>query len=196
MLTSNGNLVHFFQGEKDAALLKIAELKDALSESNTEVLSFRTSLTESENKIQELEATLFATQEQHSSDTSFREQEVTKISQKIAALENDVEEHTKTKSSLENELKTTVSIVKLVHVTASFNKTQHLWAMIHDDRNNNNDDDDSHSHNHDNNSNNTNTNNNNYKKFLFSGTFTVFTSVKCKYKEKEMYYNLKVWRFK
>lgn len=97
------------QGEKNVALLKIAELKDALSESDTEVLSFRTSLTESENKIKELEATLFATQEQHSSDASFREQEVTKISQKIAALENDLEEHTKIKSSLENELKTTKS---------------------------------------------------------------------------------------
>ena len=107
----NGNLVHFLQDEKNAALVKIAELKDALSESDTEVLSFRTSLTESENKIKELEATLFATQEQHSSDTSFREQEVTKISEKIAALENDLEEHTKIKSSLENELKTIVSIV-------------------------------------------------------------------------------------
>ena len=130
MLNTYGNWVHFFQGEKDAALLKIAELKDALSESNTEVLSFCTSLTESENKIKELEATLFATQEQHSSDASFREQEVTKISQKIAALENDLEEHTKIKSSLENELKTTVSIVKLVHVTASFNNIQHLWTMM------------------------------------------------------------------
>ena len=111
MLTSNLNLVHSFQDEKNAALLKIAELKDALSESDAELLSFRTSLTESENKIKELEATLFATQEQHSSDASFREQEVTKISQKIAALENDLEERTKIKSSLENELKTTVSVV-------------------------------------------------------------------------------------
>ena len=107
----NGNLVHFLQDEKNAALLKIAELRDALSESDTEVLSFRTLRTEYENKIKELEATLFATQEQHSSDTSFREQEVTKISEKIAALENDLEEHAKIKSSLESELKTTVSIV-------------------------------------------------------------------------------------
>ena len=106
----HGNLVHFLQDEKNEALVKIAELKDALSESDTEVLSFRTSLTESESKIKELEAALFATREQHSSDTSFREQEVTKISQKITALENDLEEHTKIKSSLENELKTTVSI--------------------------------------------------------------------------------------
>jgi len=106
----NGNLVHFLQDEKNAALVKIGELKDALSESDKEVLSFRTSLTESESKIKELETTLFATQEQHSSDTSFREQEVAKISEKIAALENDLEEHTKIKSSLENELKTTVSV--------------------------------------------------------------------------------------
>ena len=91
--------------------MKIAELKDALSESNTEVLSLRTSLTESDNKIKELEATLFAKLEQHSSDASFREQEVKTISEKIAALENDLEEHTKIKSNLENELKATVSMV-------------------------------------------------------------------------------------
>jgi len=106
----NVNFIHFLQDEKNAALLKIGELKDALSESNTEVLSLRTSLTESENKIKELEATLFAKLEQHSSDVSFREQEVTKISEKIAALENDLEEHTKIKSRLEKELKTTVSV--------------------------------------------------------------------------------------
>lgn len=106
----NVNFIHFLQDEKNAALLKIGELKDALSESNTEVLSLRTSLTESENKIKELEATLFAKLEQHSSDVGFREQEVTKISEKIAALENDLEEHTKIKSRLEKELKTTVSV--------------------------------------------------------------------------------------
>lgn len=107
----NVNFIHFLQDEKNAALLKIGELKEALSESNTEVLSLRTSLTESENKIKELEATLFAKLEQHSSDVSFREQEVTKISEKIAALENDLEKHTKIKSRLEKELKTTVSVV-------------------------------------------------------------------------------------
>jgi len=36
---------------------------------------------------------------------------VTKISEKIAALENDLEKHTKIKSRLEKELKTTVSVV-------------------------------------------------------------------------------------
>lgn len=100
----------FLQAEKNTALSKIAELSSALSESNTELLSLQTSLTESHNNVKELEATQFANLEQHSIDDSFREQELGKNSEKIAALENDLKEQAKIKTSLENELKTTVSL--------------------------------------------------------------------------------------
>ena len=101
-----GNL---FQEEKNAALSKISELENSLSESNTERLSLRNSLTEFDNKIKELEAALFNKQEQHSSDDSLKEQKLKQNSEKITALEKDLEEQTKNKAGLENELKITVS---------------------------------------------------------------------------------------
>ena len=103
---------HFFfsQTEKSTALSKITELESALSESNTLVSNLRTSVSDSNSKIRELEATLFARQEEHSGDASIREQQLRENSERISALAKDIEEHAKIKTGLDSEIKILVSV--------------------------------------------------------------------------------------
>lgn len=100
----------FFQTEKSTALSKITELESALSESNTLVSNLRTSVSDSDSKIRELEATLFAKQEEHSGDASIREQQLRENSERISALAKDIEEHAKIKTGLDSEIKILVGV--------------------------------------------------------------------------------------
>ncbi|XP_027052096.1 CAP-Gly domain-containing linker protein 1-like [Pocillopora damicornis] len=93
------------QTEKSTALSKITELESALSESNTLASNLRTSVSDSDSKIRELEATLFAKQEEHSGDASIREQQLRENSERISALAKDIEEHAKIKTGLDSEIK-------------------------------------------------------------------------------------------
>lgn len=93
------------QTEKSTALSKITELESTLSESNTLVSNLRTSVSDSDSKIRELEATLFAKQEEHSSDASIREQQLRENSERISALAKDIEEHAQIKTGLDSEIK-------------------------------------------------------------------------------------------
>ena len=100
----------FFQTEKSTALSKITELESALSESNTLASNLRTSVSDSDSKIRELEATLFAKQEEHSDDASIREQQLRENSERISALAKDIEEHAKIKTGLDSEIKILVGV--------------------------------------------------------------------------------------
>ena len=86
-------------------------MESELSESNIRLCSLQTALTESHSKIRELEATLSGKLEEQSTETSIREQELGKNCEKIASLEKDLDEQNKASKDLQNELKTTVSLL-------------------------------------------------------------------------------------
>ena len=81
-----------------------------MSESNTLASNLRTSVSDSDSKIRELEATLFAKQEEHSDDASIREQQLRENSERISALAKDIEEHAKIKMGLDSEIKILVGV--------------------------------------------------------------------------------------
>ena len=89
----------------------MAELESEVSESTVQLCSLQTALTESHSKIRELEATLSGKLEEKSSETSIREKELQKNCEKITSLEKDLDEQNKAKKDLQNELKTTVSLL-------------------------------------------------------------------------------------
>lgn len=103
-------LMCFLQSEKNTALSKLAELEHEVSDSNSQVSSLQTKLADSQSKIKELEVMLSNKLVQQSADVSTREEELRKNIEKISSLENDLEEQKEAKTSLQKELKTTVSL--------------------------------------------------------------------------------------
>lgn len=79
-------------------------------------------MSESKDKVRQLEATLFAKQEEHSSDASCREQLLRENSEKISALVKDLEEQAKAKTGLESEIKVTVSLALFIISHAQYHE--------------------------------------------------------------------------